>query len=59
MLGTKGDMAALEMARVLHPDVVVMDVSMPRLGGVEATHCMKAEFSWIKVIGLSDKGRTG
>ena len=46
-------LAALEMTRSLFPDVVVMDVSMPRLDGVEATRCLKAEFLWIKVIGLS------
>lgn len=28
---------AVEMARALHPDVVVMDVAMPRLNGIEAT----------------------
>ena len=31
--GRKG----LEAARNLEPDVVVMDISMPRLGGIEAT----------------------
>jgi PAS domain S-box-containing protein len=44
---------ALEMAHSLRPDVVVMDVSMPRLDGVEATRRLKAEFSCINVIGLS------
>jgi len=44
---------ALEMVRSLRPDVVIMDVSMPRLDGVEATRRLKAEFSWINVIGLS------
>ena len=44
---------ALEMARLLHPDVVVMDVSMPRLDGVEATRRLKAEMLSVQVIGLS------
>jgi PAS domain S-box-containing protein len=44
---------ALEMARLLHPDVVVMDVSMPRMDGVEATRLLKAELLGIEVIGLS------
>ena len=46
-------LAALEMARLLQPDVVVMDVTMPRLDGLEATRRLKTEFREIKVIGLS------
>jgi PAS domain S-box-containing protein len=46
-------LAALEMARLLHPDVVVMDVTMPRLDGVEATRRLKAEMLPVQVIGLS------
>ncbi|MEJ2636773.1 MAG: response regulator [Calditrichia bacterium] len=44
---------ALEKARELYPDVVVMDVSMPVLDGIEATRRLKAEMPGIKVIGLS------
>jgi signal transduction histidine kinase/CheY-like chemotaxis protein len=44
---------ALEMARLAKPDVIVMDVSMPRLNGVEATRLILAEMPMIKVIGLS------
>jgi len=45
-------LSALEMARSLHPDVVVVDVSMPRTDGLEATRRLKAELLSVCVIGL-------
>ena len=44
---------ALEMARRLRPDVIVMDVSMPVMDGMEATRLIKAELPGIRIIGLS------
>ena len=44
---------AVAMARTLRPDVVVMDISMPDLNGVEATRQIKAENPAVKVIALS------
>ena len=44
---------AIDRVRQLHPDVVVMDVSMPEMNGIEATRCIKAEFPKVRVIGLS------
>jgi len=44
---------AIEMCREFHPDVVVMDVSMPGLNGIEATHRITAECPGTKVVALS------
>jgi PAS domain S-box-containing protein len=44
---------AVELARVLRPDVILMDLSMPKLNGVEATRIIHAEFPEIRIIGLS------
>lgn len=45
--------SAVEQCRHLAPDVVVMDIAMPRLNGIEATKRILTENSAIKVIGLS------
>jgi len=44
---------ALELARTLSPDLMIMDVSMPRLSGVQATAILSHEFPQLKIIGLS------
>ena len=45
--------AAVQLARDLAPDVVVMDVSMPDLNGIEATHQIKGLVPNVRVIALS------
>jgi signal transduction histidine kinase/ActR/RegA family two-component response regulator len=49
---------AITQARALHPDVIVMDVSMPVMDGVEATRHIRAELPSIRVIGLSMYSQT-
>ena len=44
---------AIEIARRLSLGVIIMDISMPGIGGVEATHLIKSENTEIRVIGLS------
>jgi DNA-binding NarL/FixJ family response regulator len=49
----KDGLATVELARELTPDVIIMDISMPGLSGVEATRQIHNEKPEIKIIGLS------
>jgi DNA-binding NarL/FixJ family response regulator len=44
---------AVQLARKLVPDVVIMDISMPDLNGIEATRQVVSAAAGVKVIGLS------
>jgi DNA-binding NarL/FixJ family response regulator len=44
---------ALEMVRMHSPDVVIMDVTMPHLNGIDATRRILEAYPDIKVIALS------
>lgn len=43
----------IELAREMRPDVVLMDVSMPVMSGVQATAIIHKEMPDIRVIGVS------
>ena len=44
---------ALEQARLLHPDLILMDIQMPRCDGLAATRLIKAELPEIKIVMLT------
>lgn len=44
---------ALGMARELHPDVVLMDLLMPVMNGMEATRAIRSEMPDVEVIALT------
>jgi DNA-binding NarL/FixJ family response regulator len=44
---------AVELAAKLLPDIILMDMSMPKLNGVEATRIIHNDWPGIRIIGLS------
>lgn len=54
VIGQAADgLEALELVEQLDPDVVLMDVSMPRMDGTRATRLITSACPGVKVIGLS------
>jgi len=50
---------AMELTRSLMPDLVLMDISMPVMSGLEATRRIKAELPYVRIVILtaSDEDR--
>ena len=54
VLGTAHDgLEALAKARALRPNVILMDIGMPRCDGLEATRAIKAELPDVKIVMLT------
>lgn len=52
--GEAGDgLEALEQARQIMPDVILMDINMPRLSGLEAVKRIKAEMPHVHILMLT------
>ncbi|MBU0679409.1 MAG: response regulator transcription factor [Verrucomicrobia bacterium] len=43
----------IELVKEQHPHLVIMDVSMPDLNGIETTHILTRDFPSARVLGLS------
>jgi DNA-binding NarL/FixJ family response regulator len=60
VVGTAADgSAALELAATVYPDVIVMDLSMPVLDGIEATRRVRASATPPAVVALTGSTALG
>jgi pilus assembly protein CpaE len=57
VIGTAGSgPEAIDAARKLHPDVVLMDINMPEMDGIKAAELMSTELTGIGIIMMSVQG---
>lgn len=49
---------AVEKTSELRPDIVIMDISMPEMSGIEATEIIKRKYQEVKIIALTQHEST-
>lgn len=54
IVGTvKNGKEAIELVKIVRPDVILMDINMPVLNGIEATAVINNTMPWIKILALT------
>lgn len=54
IIGETGDgYEAISLAKILKPDIILMDISLPNINGIEVTRRIKKDHPNIKIIGLT------
>ena len=59
VLIAKDGAQGVQAAEQNHPDLVLMDISLPVMDGYEATRCIRKTFPTLPIIGLSAHAMSG
>jgi CheY-like chemotaxis protein len=59
VISVRDGMAAVEKARTIRPDLVLTDVMMPKLNGIEAAKQIQELFPQVRIVLFSGQAATG